>query len=319
MKRESPGRGKGFEGDRNPFSRSRLIGAPRPRLEPAEERRLLAAARRGDPGAVRRLLATVSGTVYRYGRSFCRDPDDAEDVLQDVLLALLDSLPRFRGEAALTTWAFVVARRTCAKRRRRDARFTPLEGAAGRKALRVRDPGGSPSRALERRRMAASLERAIAALPPGQREVLILRDAEGRSAAEVAGALGLGERAVKSRLHRARLALRRALGPERGAARAPEARAPGCPDVARAMSRFLEGEVDPAACARLESHVAACPGCGATCRSMRRVLGRCRDWGSAPIPPRFRERVRAAIRRAVAARGRTAPRAPRAAEGRAAG
>jgi len=277
-------------------------------LEPAEERRLLAEARSGDRRALRRLLSGLSGTVYRYGRSFCRNPDDAEDVLQDVLTAMLRSLPRFRGEAALSTWAFVVARRTCARRRRREARFSSLESAAGKRALDHPDPAASPAGDAERRQLGARLEHAIAALPPAQRDVLLLRDVEGRSAAEVARALRLGERAVKSRLHRARLAVREALAPAfapRGGGPAPGR---DCPDTARLLSRYLEGEIDAAVCARMEKHVLGCPSCGAACRTLRAALGECRNWGDAPVPREAREIVRRAIRGVIeeSATGRTA-------------
>lgn len=258
----------------------------------------MAAARRGDRAAMQRLLGSVSDTVYRYGQSFCRNPDDAQDVLQDVLVALMESLPRFRGESALSTWAFVVARRTCAKRRRREARFSSLEGEHGSAARDLPDPGVSPARELDRRRLRERLEQAIGALPDAQRDVLMLRDVEGRSAEEVARALKLGVRAVKSRLHRARVAVRRALAtPPDGP---PPRRSPGCPDTARMLSRFLEGELTPGTCDRLEAHVAGCDDCRSACDTLRAAVGGCRSWGEAPIPAAARTRVRAAIREAVA-------------------
>ena len=84
--------------------------------------RTIATGCRDEQAARARLVEALSGTVFRYGRAFCRDEDDAEDVLQDVILKLLEALPSFRGESALSTWAFTVARRTCALRRRREAR-----------------------------------------------------------------------------------------------------------------------------------------------------------------------------------------------------
>jgi RNA polymerase sigma-70 factor (ECF subfamily) len=322
MTGKSSGNGKGFAAGARAFAGKQLAGSARISLSAAEERRLLAAARSGDRRAVRKLLGHLSGTVFRYGRSFCRNHHDAEDVLQDVLASLLRSLPNFRGEAALSTWAFVVARRTCARRRRREARFSSLESDRGRPAHEFADPNASPARDTERRQLGAALEGAIATLPEAQRDVLILRDVEGRSAAEVAKALKLGERAVKSRLHRARLALRDALAPSlgmgpaaktgtgssrsRGAGAAREggdaaapSRAAGCPDTARIFSRFLEGEIDNATCARMEAHVAECPSCGAACRTLRAAIGSCREWGGAPVPRETRELVRAAIRRVL--------------------
>ena len=258
----------------------------------AEERALVAAARRGDAAARARLVESLAGTVFRYGRSFCRDADDAEDVLQDVLLKLLEALPDFRGESALSTWAFTVARRTCALRRRRDARYASIEGRAGRAARVLPDPQASPALDAERKEIGAAIERSLARLPASLREVVLLRDVEGRSAAEVARALHLGERAVKSRLHRARRALRAEL--------APLGRTPGseeCPDVEQFASRALEGELDAATCRRLSAHVERCTACGRVCDALRRALGRCRDWGTAKPPRAVTRAARAALGR----------------------
>lgn len=270
----------------------------------SEERRLLAAARGGDRGALNEVARRVSGSLYRFGRGFCRDPHDAEDVMQDVLAALVTSLKSFRGDATLSTWAYVVARNACLKRRRHRDRWVPLEpAAAGGEAplmtpFEPADPAGGPERAAERRELREALERAIAALPDAQREVLVLRDVEGLSGERVAQLLGLELRAMKSRLHRARLAVRAALAPHV----APGAPGPGpsCPDTARLLSRHLEGELDGAVCERLAAHVEACPSCGAACDSLRAALGACRAWRRAPVPDQVRAEVRAAIRSAVA-------------------
>lgn len=278
----------------------------RERLGPSsgrEEARLLNAARAGDARALRQLLTTLAGPAYRFGRGFCRDPHDAEDVMQEVLTALARSLSRFRGDASLTSWAYVVARRVCMRHRRKrsgePAHIASLDaapadgGAAGQPADAAVDRAADPLERLERHQLGALIERAIVALPAPQREVLLLRDVEGLSARAVGAALGIGERAVKSRLHRARMALRRALAPELAPARAA---APGCPDTAGLVSRYLEGELTAARCRTLAAHVAGCPSCGAACEALREALGACRAWGRRPLPADLRDRVRAAIR-----------------------
>lgn len=268
------------------------------------ERRLVAAARRGDRAALRVLLERLIRPVMRFGQGFCRNADDAADLTQDVMRTLLAELPRFRGDASLSTWAFTVARRACARRRLRERRMSPLETAKG--IVRRADPGAMPDELVERLELGAAIQRALGTLPPAQREVVMLRDVEGLPAAEVAKVLGIGERAVKSRLHRARLALREELAPyvERGAAPArapaPATAAGGCPDTARMLSRYLEGELDARVCDTLSAHVAACARCHVVCGSLREVLGRCRRWGAAPLPAAERERVRDAVRDAVA-------------------
>lgn len=282
-----------------------------------EEGRLLVAARAGDPRALRQLLTALAGPAYRFGRGFCGDPDDAEDVMQEVLVALARDIGRVRGDGSLTSWAYVVARRVCLRHRRRrsgePARMASLEagpegdGEAGRLAA----PGADPLDRVERRELGAILERAILALPATQREVLLLRDVEGLSARAVARALGVGERAVKSRLHRARMALRQALAPRLAPSRSPVAAtgatprpatggaAPGCPDTARLVSRYLEGELTPARCDELAAHVDACAACRSACDVLRQALGACRAWGRSPLPAPLRARVREAIRDAA--------------------
>jgi RNA polymerase sigma-70 factor (ECF subfamily) len=195
------------------LSRKDSNGMPPPRRETPAERRLIAAARAGDARATRELLERAAAPAWRWSHGFCRNRDDADDLAQDVLVALLRSLPKYRGESSLSTWTYVVARRACARRRMRERRQTSLD-APGASHLRDRpDPAAGPARALDRRRLGERLESAIAALPEAQRAVLVMRDVEGLSAAEVGEVLGLGERAVKSRLHRARLALRARLAP----------------------------------------------------------------------------------------------------------
>jgi RNA polymerase sigma-70 factor (ECF subfamily) len=292
-------------------------------LTPREETRLLAAARDGDPRALRQLLTALSGPAFRFGRGFCRDRQDAEDVMQEVLAALARGVSTFRGDASLTSWAYVVARRVCMRHRRlrsgQPARVASLDaGPAGRGAAgTLVDHGADPLDRLERHELGALLERAIIALPAPQRDVLLLRDVEGMSASAVGKALRLGERAVKSRLHRARMALRRTLAPQlmpprrtaespgnpvatrlapRRRAASPAAR---CPDTALMISRYLEGEITPARCDELAAHVEGCPECRSACDTLRLALGACRTWGRAPLPADLRARVRDAIRRAA--------------------
>jgi RNA polymerase sigma-70 factor (ECF subfamily) len=287
--------------------------ARRAPLGRAEERRLLAAARAGDERALARLLTLLMKPVYRFSAGFCRDPHDAEDVVQDVLVSLTRSLAGFRGDASLSTWAYTVARRACMRQRRRrvDApdRLVSIErgGPGGEPPQLVAHPDHDPALRHERGELRAALEAAIASLPATLREVLVLRDVEGLSALEAGRVLRLGERAVKSRLHRARLRLREMLAPHvtappRGRPGPPAPAGARCPDSARLVSRYLEGDLSPAVCARLQRHVAGCRACGDACDSLRQVLSACRAWGAAPLPPEARENVRAAIRRVLAER-----------------
>ena len=262
-----------------------------------EERLLLAAARRGDRRALDRVARLLSSSLYRFGPGLWRAPHDPQDVIQDTFTALISSLHRFRGDASLSSWAYVVARNACARRRRKAARHESLESGPGDRAREMRDPNVGPEEAAERRELSEALERAVSRLPASLRDVLVLRDVEGLSAAQVGKRLRLGERAVKSRLHRARLLLREQLAPHL----APEgpARNPKCPDVARMFSRYLEGELDARACSRMQTHVSSCPGCHAACESLREAIGACAAWKNSPPPPDLLRAVRLALRRVV--------------------
>jgi RNA polymerase sigma-70 factor (ECF subfamily) len=267
-----------------------------------EETRLLAAARKGDAAALTKLLERAAGPAHRFSAGFCRNPHDAEDLVQEVLASLMRSLDSFRGDSSLSTWTYIVAKRACGRLRKRQERMSSLDEALDTRQF-VDDVTREPERRFERRQLGAALESAIASLPMAQREVLVLRDVEGLPAAEVGRVLGLGERAVKSRLHRARLALREVLAPFVAGRDAPAPGA-GCPDTARLLSRYIEGELSPGVCARLEGHVSACPACGGACDSLREVLGACREYGDRALPAGVRREVRVAIRQAVAAAGR---------------
>ena len=153
-------------------------------------------------------------------RTMLRDADEAADVVEDVLLRIRDKAPAFRGERGLTTWVMRIVANRCRdllRRRKftagRPEDFDPLAESG----LRA-EPIEGWDLAIDQERMMAMLERAIDALPPDQREAVVLRDRLGLSYDEVAETLGLKVAAVKSRLFRARTALRAALRPlgERG-------------------------------------------------------------------------------------------------------
>jgi RNA polymerase sigma-70 factor (ECF subfamily) len=253
---------------------------------------------------MRRLLQLVSGPIYRYGRGFCRDPHDAEEVMQEVLIALARGLDRLSGDASVTTWAYKVARNACSRQRRRRVAEpesllsldAPGDGDGG--ALDVSDTRSDPSREAERAELSTALGEAIAALPPSQRDVLVLRDVEGLKAPEVARVLDITERAVKSRLHRARVQLRTALAPFAADTGAEEARK-SCPDTVRLMSRYLEDELDPSACRRLEAHVEGCAACGEECAALRAALVTCRGWRQEKLPAGIQTAVRNAIQKVL--------------------
>lgn len=245
---------------------------------------LFEAARGGDAAAREAILVRHAPSVLRWARAACVDPRDGEDVAQEVLLAAARHLGDVHGAASLQSWLRAVTRNLCARQRR-------LRAGAPRTFDEV-DPGTAdgghlPDEIVDQGERQEQLARALSALDDKYREVLVLRDVEGLTAPEVAETLGIGIDAVKSRLHRARAALREAFAPSRP-------RSPSCPDIALRYSQYLEGELDGAACDVLHAHVATCSSCDEACRSLGLAVGACRTM-VAPTPEVV-ARVRAALR-----------------------
>jgi RNA polymerase sigma-70 factor (ECF subfamily) len=263
---------------------------------------LLQAARQGDPEALDALLKRYQPHVYRFGMRMCRDPEAAQDVLQETLFAAARTLRGFRGASSLGTWLYTIARSFCIKTRRRSV-FAPavvsLESEPG-VARRADDANPDPERQLADREVGLALDAAIADLEPEYREVLVLRDVEGLKAAEVAEVTGLSVAAVKSRLHRARRFVRGRVGPLL-AANPPPAAGPGvCPDVVELLSRHLEGEIESEACVEMERHVAVCARCRGACESLRQTLRLCGSTPLPDVPQTLQESIRTGIRSVLA-------------------
>lgn len=181
----------------------------------ANEAELIARLRARDIEALGELYRELGGAMTTLARSLLRDPDEAADVVEETLLRVRDAAPGFRGPRGLRTWVLRIVANRCRDLLRRR-RFTagrpedvdPLADAG----LRV-EPDEGWDEAIDRERLLAALERAIETLSPEQREAVLLRDRLGLSYEEVAETLGLSVVAVKSRLFRARAALKAALRP----------------------------------------------------------------------------------------------------------
>jgi RNA polymerase sigma-70 factor, ECF subfamily len=190
---------------------------------------LIQALQRGDPAALEGLMERHAARAYRVAFGITRNSADAEEVVQDAFLALYQKAETFEGRAALSTWLYrVVTNAALMKRRgRRHTAEVSLEeqlpsfredgSRAGDTSTLVADWSQNPEAALLSRETQALLQRTIEGLPDPYRAVVLLRDVEGLSNEEVAEIVGESVPAVKSRLHRARLAVReqltRQLGP----------------------------------------------------------------------------------------------------------
>ena len=192
-------------------------------MSETDDRTLLDKAVAGDAGALEALMGRHAGRVYRLAFGITRNPADAEEVVQDVFLTVVRKGGGFEGQAALATWMYRVTMNAALNRRRGKRRelevsleehlptYTEDGHRAGDRSDLLIDWSSTPEdRALsgESRRV---LESAIDSLPEHYRAVLILRDVEELSNEEVASIVGDSLASVKSRLHRARMALREQL------------------------------------------------------------------------------------------------------------
>ncbi|WP_031465147.1 RNA polymerase sigma factor [Sciscionella sediminilitoris] len=163
---------------------------------------LIAAAQDGDPAAISTLVSGSHPHVHRFARTLCASPEDAEDSAQEALIILYRKIGSLRATGALASWMFRIVRNECLRRARRAWRAEELSGPETRMSAEE-----DVLHRLEAQRVAA----AVAELPAEQRRVLIMRDVQGYPGHAVAAALGLSTPAMKSRLHRARAAVRERL------------------------------------------------------------------------------------------------------------
>ena len=167
---------------------------------------LIARTAEGDRRAFEQLVERHAAAVLRLATA-ASDPSTAEDAMQQTFLSVYQQAASFRGEASVRTWLLTIARNTAfrlhGKTQREDLVEEPLTQLGVQAGWGSDDPEAIAI-ASERK---GALRGAMAALSAEDQEVLILRDLEGLSGSEAAEVLGIGLRALKSRLHRARLRL----------------------------------------------------------------------------------------------------------------
>jgi RNA polymerase sigma-70 factor (ECF subfamily) len=178
--------------------------------------------RAGENAAYRELVNANAGRMLAVSRRLLRCESEAEDAVQEAFTQAFQALPRFEGNALVSTWLHRIAVNACLIRLRKRKRRgeSSLEELLPRyqddgHRLDVGDPWPNDALAeLEAREVRSAVRKAIDALPARHRCVLVLRDIEGLTSEEVAERLGIRADAVKMRLHRARQALRTLLDPQ---------------------------------------------------------------------------------------------------------
>jgi RNA polymerase sigma-70 factor, ECF subfamily len=177
----------------------------------SDEARLVARSQGGDRLAFEELVRRHADRLYAVVLRFVADPDEAEEVTQEAFLRAWRSIEKFEFRSQFFTWLYRIGINEAKRRAERrppagtvsSIEDTPIEDAP--------DWSEAPEFRAEQDQLRGVLEDAVRALPIEYRTPLILRDVEGLSTQEAAGVMELHEAAFKSRLHRARLAVRRAL------------------------------------------------------------------------------------------------------------
>lgn len=178
-------------------------------VEGHAEAAVVARARSGDEAAFAELMRGHQDMVYGLALRLTADTALAADVAQEAFIRAWRALPRFRGDAAFSTWMHRITVNTAWTLRRRAKRHEASEVPD-----QLAAPGPIPEEAGEHAELRARLGRAIAQLPPAARILVVLKDVYGWSHAEAADHLGISETAAKVRLHRGRRRLRQLLSDE---------------------------------------------------------------------------------------------------------
>jgi RNA polymerase sigma-70 factor (ECF subfamily) len=176
-----------------------------------EEKKLIEAAKNGDKKALADLVKAYEKTVYNFAFKICRNPDMAEDIMQETFFSMIKSLKQFDGKSKLSTWLYRIAvNHYLMAVRKNQHEFVSIDDENELYDNRfVSDWETIPANFLENKELKNILDNSIEKLSPEYRAVFLLRDIEGLSTEETAKITELSIPAVKSRLHRARAFLRK--------------------------------------------------------------------------------------------------------------
>jgi RNA polymerase sigma-70 factor (ECF subfamily) len=240
--------------------------------------------------AVTDLFRKHGDKVYALGLQVCRNPEDAHDLVQETFLRALKSWPTFQGRSKASTWLYTIAHRACIRlQRRRSGEPTPSQlSALGTQAGEWLSTGEEHSSLDEvlKRESAATVHRVIGGLPDEFRFAVVLKEFAGLTLQEIADILRLKPATVKTRLHRGRLRIARALSdtvPDLEVERPP---GQVCLDIIEAKQRALdEGVPYPV------PDEEVCTLCHNVCRTLDDVEKACQDLASVGLHPPDAERV----------------------------
>ncbi len=182
-----------------------------PRDIHTEESQLIIRSKAGDRGAFEDLVIRHADRLDAVVRRFVSDREEAREVTQEAFLRAWRGIGSFRGDSEFFTWIYRIAINEAKRRGEKRGRWRETLSLDDEVVPDTADWSQAPESRFEQKDLRAVLDRAISALPLGYRVPLVLRDVQGYSTSEAAGMMNLGEPAFKSRLHRARQAVRLSL------------------------------------------------------------------------------------------------------------
>ena len=175
-----------------------------------EESRLVKAAANGSESAFEALVTENQKLVYNVALKLTGNSEDALDVSQETFLKAYRNLSAFRFESRFSAWLYRLAYNASMdllKKRRSTVSLTAEDEEGEERELAITDEAPTPEESLEREEMRRAVREAVARLPEDKREIIVMREFSGMSYSDIAGALGIEEGTVKSRISRARTAL----------------------------------------------------------------------------------------------------------------
>jgi len=183
--------------------------------ETVTDRQLIERLRARDHSAVSDLASVYSSRIRLLALRYVKNEEDAEEVVQDVLLKVYQKIEAFRGDAALSSWIYRITFNTAMSRLRasrasREAALVSVDpaGSDGLQVPDIADWSSMGDDEVLRGELREKLRKALAVLPPIYRVPVLLRDVRGLTTGEASAALKVKDQTLKSRLHRGRMILR---------------------------------------------------------------------------------------------------------------
>ena len=173
-----------------------------------DEDLLIAQCKAGDEQAFRELFQRYRGWVYNVVLRLLGDCPDVEDVMQEVFVHVVHSLPQYAGRSEFSTWLYRVTVNTCLQKIRKKSLDTVSLEAMVRDRRELSAKTERPDRAVERHEIEEAVQAALLELPPNLRTAVVLHDIEGLTEEEIAQILKCPRGTVKSRLYHGRRRLR---------------------------------------------------------------------------------------------------------------